>query len=229
MISRSRSGTTSPGTTLKSSVLCLVWLESVPHAGTFIRLRSIMRNLFSKSKKTPNQDPSSPRNSYESGTPPSSPDKKSPKKPVRDEDSERRPSSSRPKPHHTRSDSRLSRRLTEDSHPLNRPLEELRKSSYLNAMSEPMDSDRETPAPSSPVPGKSPVAANGMNGDDRQEASPPPPPPHRTPTSPQQENGPQQSPSADAEAYKAAGNKFFKAKEYGRAIQEYSKGSLNSR
>lgn len=187
-----------------------------------------MKNLFSKSKKTPNQDPSSPRHSSELGTPPSSPEKKSPKKTSRDEDYERRPSSSRPRLHHSRSDSKSSRRPAEESHPLNRPLEELRKSSYLNTMSEPMDLDRETPAPTSP-PAKSPVAANGVNGDDRKEDAPPPPPPHRTPTSPQQENGPPKSPSADAEAYKAAGNKFFKAKEYGRAIQEYSKGLINLR
>ena len=185
-----------------------------------------MRNLFSKSKKPPNQDPSSPRHSADLGTPPSSPDKKSPKKPTKDTDYERRPSSSRPKSHRARSDSRHSRRPSEGSHPLNRPLEELRKSSYLNTMSEPMDLDRDTPAPTTPL--EKPSVANGVNGDDHKEDAPPPPPPHRTPTSPQQENGPQQSPAADGEAYKAAGNKFFKAKEYNRAILEYGKGSIIS-
>ena len=182
-----------------------------------------MKNLFSKSKKTPNQDPSSPRLSTEFGTPPSSPDKKSPKKSAKDEDYERRPSSSRPKSHQSRSDSKHSRRPSEGSHPLNRPLEELRRASYFNTMAEPMDLDRDTPAPTSPAE-TSPVA-NGAHGEEQKEEAPPPPPPHRTPTSPKQENGPQQSLSADAEAYKAAGNKFFKAKEYNRAIQEYSKGS----
>ncbi|KAL9094556.1 MAG: hypothetical protein Q9165_003115 [Trypethelium subeluteriae] len=180
-----------------------------------------MKNLFSKSKKLPNQDPGSPRHSTEFNTPPSSPEKKSPKKPARDGDNERRASPSRPKARHTRSDSKSSRRPSVGSHPLNRPLEELRRSSYFNTMSEPMDVDRDSPVPSSP-PEKSPVA-NGANGDDHKEDAPPQPPPHRTPSSPQQENVPQQSPSADAEAYKAAGNKFFKAKEYSRAIQEYSK------
>ncbi|KAI9686426.1 MAG: hypothetical protein M1822_003771 [Bathelium mastoideum] len=181
-----------------------------------------MKNLFSKSKKTPNQDPSIPRQSSDLGTPPSSPDKKSPKKQGRDDDSERRSSSARPRPHHARSDSKPSRRPSEGSHPLNRPLEELRRSSYLNTMGDAIDIERETPAPTSPAE-KSP-AANGVNGaDDHKEDAPPPPPPHRTPTSPQQENAPQPSPGVDAEACKAAGNKFFKAKEYNRAIQEYSK------
>ncbi|KAF1986816.1 TPR-like protein [Aulographum hederae CBS 113979] len=48
----------------------------------------------------------------------------------------------------------------------------------------------------------------------------PAPPPHRVPTSPPPV---QEPPAVDPEACKTAGNKFFKAKDYNRAIQEYSK------
>jgi DnaJ family protein C protein 7 len=45
----------------------------------------------------------------------------------------------------------------------------------------------------------------------------PAPPPHKTPTTP--------PPSTeDAEAFKAAGNKYFKAGDYTKAIAEYTKG-----
>ena len=62
-------------------------------------------------------------------------------------------------------------------------------------------------------------AMNGhvdMNGDGS-----PMPPPHRVPSPPPR-------PSIDAEACKATGNKYFKAKDYPRAIAEYTKGSLLS-
>ena len=86
-----------------------------------------------------------------------------------------------------------------------------------------------TPQPEE-VPGAFPGSAatastNGVNGDgskavDSSDGEGPAPPPHRTPTPPVK---------VDAEACKAAGNKFYKAGEYGRAIEEYSKGrsSLN--
>jgi DnaJ homolog subfamily C member 7 len=61
-------------------------------------------------------------------------------------------------------------------------------------------------------------------------------PPHRIPTSPspvaqtpvQKPQAPppaEKKPQVDPEVHKAAGNKFFKAKEYAKAIQEYSKGT----
>jgi DnaJ family protein C protein 7 len=51
-----------------------------------------------------------------------------------------------------------------------------------------------------------------QNGDNA-----PTPPPHKTPTTP--------PPSTeDAEAFKAAGNKYFKAGDYTKAIAEYTKG-----
>jgi DnaJ family protein C protein 7 len=42
---------------------------------------------------------------------------------------------------------------------------------------------------------------------------------------PQAPPPPEPKPQIDSEAHKAAGNKFFKAKEYAKAIEEYSKGT----
>ena len=52
-----------------------------------------------------------------------------------------------------------------------------------------------------------------MNGD-----SSPAPPPHKTPSPPPK-------PAIDPEACKATGNKYFKAKDYTKAVQEYTKGT----
>ena len=117
--------------------------------------------------------------------------------------------------------------LDPNSHPLNLPPEELRRLSAAMAREEarnstPMDVDNddpvtngtsEPPSPSKEAPGAFPdTDANGLS--DREEKSPTPPP-HRTPT-----------PQVDPEACKAAGNKFFKAKDYDRAVQEYTKGEI---
>ena len=122
-----------------------------------------------------------------------------------------------------------------NSHPLNLPPEELRKLSAAMARVEgergSMDVDMtdpngvssppadSTPAtPSKTTPGAFPDNTNGtsteMNGD---EDKSPTPPPHRSPL----------KPPVDAEACKAAGNKFFKARDYSRAVTEYTKGSLS--
>ncbi|KAI9698892.1 MAG: hypothetical protein M1820_007313 [Bogoriella megaspora] len=183
-----------------------------------------MKNFFSKSpkKRQPEQsEQATPRSSSEYASRESSPEKKSPKKPGREGDRPRKDSSSRPRLNQAHSSSKSSRRPSESSHPLNRPLEELRRASYLNTMSEPMDIDRDSPAPSSPSAEKTSVS-NGVNGEDHKEDTPPAPPPHRTPTSPQQET-PSKTSTEDAEAFKAAGNKFFKARAWNSAIQEYSK------
>jgi DnaJ family protein C protein 7 len=91
-----------------------------------------------------------------------------------------------------------------DTHPLNYPPEERARLSRLSAR---MDQE------------KSQTNGNGtaadkptQNGHDA-----PAPPPHKTPTTP--------PPSTeDAEAFKAAGNKYFKAGDYTKAIAEYTKG-----
>jgi len=118
-----------------------------------------------------------------------------------------------------------------DSHPLNLPPDELRRLSAAMAREEntkdPMDLDTQDPitspngdyqpvTPSQETPGAFPESAselqtpNGVNG--HAEKSPTPPP-HKP-----------QLPPVDPEACKAAGNKFFKAKDYERAIAEYTKG-----
>jgi len=88
-----------------------------------------------------------------------------------------------------------------------------------------LDGEKEqSPAPSSPsaaTPGAFPEQdshMNGVNGTTHEDA--PAPPPHKSPSSPP----PPEAPTVDAEACKAAGNKFFKAREWQKAIQEYTKG-----
>lgn len=49
----------------------------------------------------------------------------------------------------------------------------------------------------------------------------PAPPPHRSNPS-----SPIPTPEEDAESYKAAGNRFFKEKNYSKAIEQYSKGAV---
>ncbi|KAF5129679.1 DnaJ subfamily C member 7 [Metarhizium anisopliae] len=113
-----------------------------------------------------------------------------------------------------------------DTHPLNLPPEERRRLSKLSnsTMSDHMDIDREpVNGASSPAsqPQSNPSAQANFsvpipNGTHHNDA--PAPPPHRSnPSSP--------VPTAldDAEAYKAAGNRFFKDKNYTKAIEQYSK------
>src|ERR1700761_1563858 len=185
-----------------------------------------MVNLFAKTRKSSSQntsptksaDSSTLRRASFSATPPSSPDKKSPSK---DNDRERRasPTKRSRKPHHA---------TKESQHPLNLPPEERKRLSEMSAASDPlpqpMDIDREqtaspgaaSPSPAATTPGAFPQP-NGVNGTANHAERPPTPPLHRTPTGPSPE---------DAESHKAAGNKFFKAKEYEKAIAEYSKGIL---
>jgi DnaJ homolog subfamily C member 7 len=123
-----------------------------------------------------------------------------------------------------------------DSHPLNLPPDELRNLSAAMAEAEngsPMDIDqpeqpsspKKTSPPKTPfqsAPGAFPDSAtngetNGINGRDDEKS--PTPPPHKEPPLPPS------PPPVDAEACKAAGNKFFKAKDFARAIVEYTKGT----
>ena len=88
----------------------------------------------------------------------------------------------------------------------------------------PMDIDREPSSqPSSPTINTPQhrqettrtEAEDHVNG----ETSPIPPPHSTNPTT-----SPPTKPALDPEICKAVGNKFFKAKDYQKAIQEYSKG-----
>jgi DnaJ family protein C protein 7 len=123
-----------------------------------------------------------------------------------------------------------------NSHPLNLPPDQLRQLSAAmagaNANGDSMDVDEPQP-PTSPIKTSPPVTplqsapgafpdstmnsdTNGVNGHDDEKS--PTPPPHKEPP----------PPPVDAEACKAAGNKFFKAKDYPRAIMEYTKGTIKS-
>ena len=83
-----------------------------------------------------------------------------------------------------------------------------------------MDIDSETPEQHQHI--------NGVSDQDQINGHGSPiPPPHKTPSP-----SPPPKPAYDPEACKATGNKYFKAKDYTRAVQEYSKGNeppLNSK
>lgn len=79
-------------------------------------------------------------------------------------------------------------------------------------------------APSSPI-SSTPGSYFGTNGYHSQNSQEPPvPPPHQSPRSPDSRSAEQSVMHADQ--YKALGNKFFKAKQFDRAIEEYTKGEL---
>jgi DnaJ family protein C protein 7 len=89
-----------------------------------------------------------------------------------------------------------------------------------------MDIDSEGPnAPSSPPPQTNMPGAfdTPKTNGTKANGEGPAPPPHKTPTSP-----PAAPPAAtpeDAEAFKTAGNKLYKAGDYKKAIVEYTKGT----
>lgn len=83
-------------------------------------------------------------------------------------------------------------------------------------VSAPSDKMENTPAPEMEAP--VPASENGHDHEHR-----PTPPPHRTKSSPPP---PPEIRPDEAEAFKAAGNKFYKAGQYGKAIDEYTKGRL---
>ena len=96
-----------------------------------------------------------------------------------------------------------------DIHPLNLPPDELRRLSAMAAARDEsvnaMDIDSKSPSSARQTP------SNGVNGDKTEKS--PTPPPHRS-----------SSGAAEAESFKLAGNKFFKDKNYTRAIEEFTKG-----
>lgn len=183
--------------------------------------------LFSKS---PKKSRSSTTDDPPSRSP--SPPKKTPFRSNKGKDENLRPgpASSRNSSSPARAQS-FSPNFDPNSHPLNLPPDQLRRLSALSNMSEPVpievdvDHDRPNGTPSSPtqpiVP-TSPGVSSGNNVNGTTNSMAPTPPPHKSaPTSPI----PAPAPTAeDAEAFKTAGNKFYKAKEYKRAIEEYTKG-----
>lgn len=126
--------------------------------------------------------------------------------------------------------SRRSRTIP-DTHPLNLPPDERRRLSALSNMSDPsaMDVDPpSSPSTSSPPQQAQPQPQSAFsvpitNGTKHANGgSAPPVPPHRSnPTSPSP------TPLEEAEAFKAAGNKYFKEKNYADAIKQYDKGKMS--
>jgi len=83
----------------------------------------------------------------------------------------------------------------------------------------PMDIDYESPtSPPTEITEAFPTS-NGLH--DMKENEAPNPPPHKAHMSPPPEPP---KPVVDCEACKVLGNKFFKLKQYDKAIQEYTKG-----
>lgn len=124
-----------------------------------------------------------------------------------------------------RSQPNLRDQEADDTHPLNLlPAEREQKRSVMSGANgereaegqqhDPMDVDSETTdGDSMNAPGSGENATiNGQNGRTQ--------PPQNTPTAAPPK------PSVDAEEFKALGNKYFKAKDYTKAIAEYTKGSF---
>lgn len=175
--------------------------------------------LFTKSSPKKKTEPDTKENQKTSSSPSSprkSPSKSpaksaapSPTKSVRDREQIYRKGSWSRSSHRTH--------YSRDTHPLNLPPEEReRRRSAMSSDGEQdeemyqMDVDSDTSATHQQPNGIS--DHDQMNGDDS-----PIPPPHKTPSPPPK-------PAYDPEACKATGNKYFKAKDYTRAVQEYTKG-----
>ncbi|KAH0558538.1 hypothetical protein GP486_004807, partial [Trichoglossum hirsutum] len=186
---------------------------------------------FFKKKKAPDDDPVDSQSADRAAS--SASHHKTLKK-SQSRSRESRPGSARSST--SRSPTKSSPRYAYDrnSHPLNLPPDQLHRLSAA-AMSDPptqMDVEYDVlnpaavPVPSSPPPPQftpssqlsqppMPGALNLTGGLNRDGS--PVPPPHRMQTSPPP------PPPVDAEAFKALGNKFFKAKDYDKAVVEYTK------
>ncbi|KAF1834384.1 TPR-like protein [Decorospora gaudefroyi] len=191
----------------------------------------VLPSFFSKSSKKskshdiPNLAPR-PSPLSNPGTPPSSPEKGS-----HTRVKERERTASRRSSSYSHSSKRSSK-YDRDSHPLNLPPEERQRLSQMSAMSDqptpqPMDVDSSSPAPSSPVAADTPKtngsAPDGPAPPPHRYTKSPPPPTANYAATPEAATPPAEPPTIDADEYKAAGNKFFKIKDYPRAIEEYSK------
>lgn len=83
----------------------------------------------------------------------------------------------------------------------------------------PMGGDQKVPSSPPSAPGAFP-STNTSDATAHEEDTPPRPPPHRSSSN----SVPKSDTEAEAEAFKAAGNKFFKAQQFDKAIGEYTKG-----
>lgn len=189
--------------------------------------RSPTKRSSRQQQPQPHGSPSKKPSSSTSGGPQTSPSRK-----------EHRPSrSSRAfvrsptDPAHSSSSSSRRSRVDLNTHPLNLPPEERKRLSALSNMSDPsaMDVDPPTSPPSSSSPPPQPAQpqpqsafsvpiTNGTKKTNGESAAPPVPPHRSNPSSPVP------SPEEEAEAFKAAGNKYFKEKKYADAVKQYDKG-----
>lgn len=175
----------------------------------------------------------------------------------RDSKPQQSPRPSRPFARHS-TDSPLSssrrKKVDPDTHPLNLPPEQRKRLSELSALNDrvSMDVDKEpvnggnpspppppqpqqqqfqrqkSPPPAPPSHSNSftvPVA-NGVDSatNGTHDEAVPPPPPHRS-----QPSSPVQQEAEQAESFKNEGNKFFKAGDYTRALEFYTKGEWATR
>jgi len=196
--------------------------------------------------------PSSPTKSPTKPSTSRSPSKKAaqrPESPSSREAKSSQPRSSRSFARHSSdtSSSRKQKKIDPDTHPLNLPPEQRKRLSALSAMSDrnSMEVDKEPVnggTPSSPPPQphaqaqsspqKKPSApphtnsftvpvTNGQDASANGAATEqvPTPPPHRS-----QPSSPVQNAAEEAESLKNEGNKYFKMKDFARAIDFYSKG-----
>ncbi|KAF6815680.1 tetratricopeptide [Colletotrichum sojae] len=195
-------------------------------------------NYFPPSEaSSPTKSPTKPRSPTKSPTKPPAKKSSQPASPGPRETKSSRSSRTFGR-HPTDPGSRRSSKIDYDTHPLNlTPEERAKRLSHMSAMSgrNSMDVDRESnAAPSSPAPAPTPAAAatpqpsaqasfsvpipNGINTNVNGNGNAPPPPPHKSNPS-----SPVPTTEDEAESYKAAGNKFFKEKDYKNAIIQYSK------
>ncbi|KAM0299536.1 hypothetical protein HYE67_007612 [Fusarium culmorum] len=129
-------------------------------------------------------------------------------------------------PGHSHSHSSRRPKYEPETHPLNLPPEERKRLSALaaamngNSMdvdSEPVSGARSTTPPNPKANAQANFSVPIPNGSSHDDGAPPPPPHKSNPGSPTI------TPEEDAESYKNAGNRFFKEKNYYKAIEQYSK------
>lgn len=203
----------------------------------------VLPAFFSKSSPKKKSDSDSKSNHKPPDLEPRSPTRKSSSRsPTKSSTRERQPRSVR-KNSTTRNSSRQI--FAADTHPLNLPPDEReRRRSAMEAPGEAlpaMDVDYDSRAPS--VPSSPPPMSPGIYQDlgrdeDRNGDSSPIPPPHGINTTSSPSPAPKtpfpapppvqplqpQLPTIDAEACKTLGNKYFIAKDYKKAVKEYTRG-----
>lgn len=207
-----------------------------------IIISMVLPAFFSKSSPKKKPDSDSKSNQKAPDLSPRSPTRKSSSRSPTKSTRERQPRSVRKTPRTQNSSRQI---FAADTHPLNLPPDEReRRRSAMEAPGEALpvmeveDDSRAPSVPSSPPP-MSPGIIPDMKGgrdEDRNGDSSPAPPPHGINTTSSPPPAPKwafppppslfqpQQPTIDPEACKTLGNKYFIAKDYKRAIKEYTRG-----